>query len=108
MAEQFSTESPQQRGGQNNGTIPSKGRARGPLRKPRPYSFMHTALREESMVTLDTPLTFHGEDESTVFWLSEKVQAGDRFDEGVGPFRGVFFGCVFSIPIWAFILWIIL
>ena len=60
------------------------------------------------MVTLDTPLIFHGEDEGTVFSLSGEIQAGDRFGEGIGFFRGVFFGCLFSIPIWAFILWIVL
>jgi hypothetical protein len=31
----------------------------------------------------------------------------DDFDEAVHTLRGIFFGTLFSIPIWAFILWIV-
>jgi len=40
--------------------------------------------------------------------LREEIEETDNSDEGIGFFRGVFFGTLFSVAIWALILSIVL
>jgi hypothetical protein len=60
------------------------------------------------MITLDTSLIIDGEPDQKTSLLREEIEETDNSDEGIGFFRGVFFGTLFSVAIWALILSIVL
>ena len=61
------------------------------------------------MVTLDASLTIEREpDQKTSSLLTEGIEETEDYGEGVRFFRGIVFGTLFSAPIWAMILWIVL
>lgn len=61
----------------------------------------------ESSSAFDLSQIIDGQPDQKVEQVAaERIQA--YLDEGVGLFRGLFFGILFIIPIWALVLWIIL
>jgi hypothetical protein len=60
----------------------------------------------ESSYEFDVPLIIERESgQKAAPRVAEEIQELDNLSEGIDLLRGLFFGILFSIPIWALILW---
>ena len=68
-------------------------------------------LRTETMESsseIDVPAIIDGEpDQEVAPPIAQGIGENHNFNEGIRLFRGVLVATLFSIPIWALILWII-
>jgi hypothetical protein len=72
-------------------------------------AYLFSPSEGKTIITLDASLTIDREpDQETASLLTPEIEETDDCDERIRFFRGIVFGTLFSAPIWALILWIVL